>query len=139
MGSRQAISCCGWKVRFDFNSHDYDWQRSLDQRLTQGISRARYSITRQHDVSNVRACRAPNEHQPWAMEYDRIIRDVLSLQGEIERAVADEIYVKLRPEVRTRAFGNLIWPRRGRLNWPHQRTQQSLPLRARALVPHIVN
>jgi len=42
------------------------------------------------------------ERQLWAQEYDRSLRDALSLQGEIARAVADEIQVKLTPEERTR-------------------------------------
>ena len=42
------------------------------------------------------------ERQLWAQEYDRSIRDALSLQGEIARAVTDEIQVKLTPEERTR-------------------------------------
>jgi TolB-like protein/DNA-binding winged helix-turn-helix (wHTH) protein/Flp pilus assembly protein TadD len=42
------------------------------------------------------------ERQLWTQEYDRSIRDVLSLQGEIARAITDEIQVKLTPEERTR-------------------------------------
>jgi TolB-like protein/DNA-binding winged helix-turn-helix (wHTH) protein/Tfp pilus assembly protein PilF len=42
------------------------------------------------------------ERQLWAQEYDRNIRDALSLQGEIARAITDEIQVKLTPEERTR-------------------------------------
>jgi TolB-like protein/DNA-binding winged helix-turn-helix (wHTH) protein len=42
------------------------------------------------------------EHQLWAQEYNRSLRDALSLQGEIARAVTDEIQVKLTPEERTR-------------------------------------
>lgn len=42
------------------------------------------------------------ERQLWAQEYDRNIRDALSLQGEIARAVTDEIQVKLTPEERNR-------------------------------------
>ncbi len=42
------------------------------------------------------------EHQLWAQEYNRSIRDALSLQGEIARAITDEIQVKLTPEERTR-------------------------------------
>jgi TolB-like protein/DNA-binding winged helix-turn-helix (wHTH) protein len=40
------------------------------------------------------------DRQLWAQEYDRHIKDVLSLQGEIARAVTDEIQVKLTPEER---------------------------------------
>jgi TolB-like protein/DNA-binding winged helix-turn-helix (wHTH) protein/Tfp pilus assembly protein PilF len=42
------------------------------------------------------------ERQLWAQEYNRSTRDALSLQGEIARAVTDEIQVKLTPEERTR-------------------------------------
>jgi len=42
------------------------------------------------------------ERQLWAKDYDRNIRDILSLQGEIARVVTDEIQVKLTPEERTR-------------------------------------
>jgi len=42
------------------------------------------------------------ERQLWSQEYDRSIGDALSLQGEIARAVTDEIQVKLTPEERTR-------------------------------------
>src|SRR3984893_3241459 len=42
------------------------------------------------------------ERQLWAQEYERSIRDALSLQGEIARAITDEIQVKLTPEERTR-------------------------------------
>ncbi len=42
------------------------------------------------------------ERQLWAQEYNRSIRDALSLQNEIARAVIDEIQVKLTPEERTR-------------------------------------
>jgi len=42
------------------------------------------------------------EHQLWAKEYDRSIRDVLALHAEIARAVADEIRVKLTREEQNR-------------------------------------
>ncbi len=42
------------------------------------------------------------ERQLWAQEYNRSIRDALSLQNEIARAITDEIQVKLTPEERTR-------------------------------------
>ena len=50
----------------------------------------------------VHLAQASPERQLWAQEYDRSIRDVLTLQGEIARAIADEIQVKLTPEERTR-------------------------------------
>jgi len=42
------------------------------------------------------------ERQLWAQEYNRSLRDTLTLQSEIARAVTDEIQVKLTPEERTR-------------------------------------
>jgi TolB-like protein len=42
------------------------------------------------------------ERQLWAQEYNRSLRDVLSLQGEIASAVADEIHAKLTPEEQIR-------------------------------------
>jgi TolB-like protein/DNA-binding winged helix-turn-helix (wHTH) protein/Tfp pilus assembly protein PilF len=42
------------------------------------------------------------ERQLWAQEYNRSLRDALSLQSEIARAIADEIQAKLTPEERTR-------------------------------------
>jgi len=42
------------------------------------------------------------ESQLWAKQYDRDIHDVLQVQDEIARTVADEIRVKLTPEERTR-------------------------------------
>jgi TolB-like protein/Tfp pilus assembly protein PilF len=50
----------------------------------------------------VHLSQASPEEQLWAKDYDRSIRDILSLQGEIARAVTDEIQVKLTPEERTR-------------------------------------
>jgi len=50
----------------------------------------------------VHLSQASPEHQLWAREYDRSIRDVLSLQDEIARAVIDEIRTKLTSEERTR-------------------------------------
>ena len=42
------------------------------------------------------------ERQLWAQEYNRSIGDALTLQGEIARAITDEIQVKLTPEERNR-------------------------------------
>ena len=45
---------------------------------------------------------AAPEGQLWAQEYNRSLRDVLTLQGEIARSVIDEIQVKLSPEEQAR-------------------------------------
>jgi TolB-like protein len=46
--------------------------------------------------------RASPEGQLWASAYDRSVRDILGLQAEIARTVADEIQVKLTPQKRAR-------------------------------------
>jgi TolB-like protein len=47
---------------------------------------------------NVHLVQANPERQLWAQEYERDIRDVLALQSEIGRSVANEIRIKLTPE-----------------------------------------
>jgi len=42
------------------------------------------------------------ERHLWARSYERDLRDVLSLQGEIARAIADEVRAKLTPDVQAR-------------------------------------
>jgi TolB-like protein/DNA-binding winged helix-turn-helix (wHTH) protein len=44
---------------------------------------------------------APERHL-WARNYERDLRDVLSLQGEIARTIADEVQAKVTPEVQAR-------------------------------------
>jgi TolB-like protein/DNA-binding winged helix-turn-helix (wHTH) protein len=51
---------------------------------------------------SVRLDRVSPERQVWANQYSSSLRDALSLQGEIARAVSDEIHAKLTPEERTR-------------------------------------
>jgi tetratricopeptide (TPR) repeat protein len=41
---------------------------------------------------------ARNDHHLWAQSYERDLKDVLALQGEIARAVASEVAVELSPE-----------------------------------------
>jgi len=50
----------------------------------------------------VHLAQASPERQLWAQEYDRGTRDVLSLQDEIARAVADEVQFKLSSQERVR-------------------------------------
>jgi len=45
---------------------------------------------------------APTDRHLWAESYERDLRDVLSLQGEVARAIADEVRVKLTPDVQAR-------------------------------------
>jgi eukaryotic-like serine/threonine-protein kinase len=42
------------------------------------------------------------DRQLWSERYERDLRDILALQGEIARAIADEIRVKLTPQEQTR-------------------------------------
>jgi TolB-like protein/Tfp pilus assembly protein PilF len=42
------------------------------------------------------------ERHLWARSYERDLRDVLSLQGEIARSIADEVSAKLTPDVQAR-------------------------------------
>ena len=60
---------------------------------------------------NVHLEQAYPERQLWTKQYDRSIRDVLTLQDEIARTAADEIQAKLTPEERTRlAVGHPVDP-----------------------------
>jgi serine/threonine protein kinase/tetratricopeptide (TPR) repeat protein len=45
---------------------------------------------------------AATDKHLWASSYDRDLRDVLALQGDVARAIADEIGVRLTSEERTR-------------------------------------
>ena len=44
----------------------------------------------------------PTDTHLWAREYERALTDVLKLQGEMARAIADEIHIQVTPEERTR-------------------------------------
>ena len=46
--------------------------------------------------------RGPTEEHIWAEEYERDIRDVLTLQREVARAIAREIRVKVTPDEQAR-------------------------------------
>jgi serine/threonine protein kinase/Tfp pilus assembly protein PilF len=46
--------------------------------------------------------RASSDSHLWAQEYDREISDVLKLEGEVARAIAQEIRIQVTPEERTR-------------------------------------
>ncbi len=45
---------------------------------------------------------APADKHLWASNYERDLRDVLTLQGEVARAIAGEIGIRLTPEERSR-------------------------------------
>ncbi len=68
----------------------------------------------------------------WAKSYERDLRDVLALQGEVAQAIAHEIQVKLTPREEARlAKGQRVAPRayeaylKGRHHW-NQRTEESM-------------
>lgn len=45
---------------------------------------------------------APTDRHMWAKSYERDLRDILAVQSEVSRAIAQEIDVKLTPQQRTR-------------------------------------
>jgi TolB-like protein/tRNA A-37 threonylcarbamoyl transferase component Bud32/Flp pilus assembly protein TadD len=45
---------------------------------------------------------APNDRHLWARSYERSLRDVMALQGEVAQAIAQEIRLKLKPQERAR-------------------------------------
>jgi tetratricopeptide (TPR) repeat protein len=49
---------------------------------------------------------AGNDQHLWAQRYDRDVGEVLILQGEISRAIADEIRIKLTPQRETQRAQN---------------------------------
>jgi TolB-like protein/DNA-binding winged helix-turn-helix (wHTH) protein/cytochrome c-type biogenesis protein CcmH/NrfG len=51
---------------------------------------------------SVQLIHAPTDTHLWAREYERDLTDVLKLQGEVARAVADEIRIQVTAEERSR-------------------------------------
>lgn len=51
---------------------------------------------------NVQLIHAPTDRHLWARSYERDLRDVLSLEREIARAISDEIKIKLAPQEQER-------------------------------------
>lgn len=67
---------------------------------------------------------AANERHLWAESYERDLRDVLTLQDEVARSIANEIKIKLTPQEQARlASGRPVDPEaheaylRGRYEW----------------------
>ena len=90
------------------------------------------SVMRDGDRVRITAqlIRADPEQQIWARSYDRDLRDVLSLQKEVARAISTEIQVKLEPEDQQRlAAARPVEPKayeaylQGRHAW-YQRTSE---------------
>jgi TolB-like protein/DNA-binding winged helix-turn-helix (wHTH) protein len=75
---------------------------------------------------------ANSDHHLWARSYERDLKDILALQDEVARDIAEEIRVKLTPEERTRLTdARPVNPEaheaylRGRFLW-NQRTETQL-------------
>lgn len=49
---------------------------------------------------------APSDRHLWAERYERDLRDVLALQGEVARAIASEIEIKVKPNEQLRIGGS---------------------------------
>ncbi|HEY3124585.1 MAG TPA: protein kinase, partial [Thermoanaerobaculia bacterium] len=62
------------------------------------------SVLRVRDRVRITAqlIQAPTDKHLWASSYERDLRDVLALQGEVARAIAGEIGVRLTPQERSR-------------------------------------
>jgi TolB-like protein/DNA-binding winged helix-turn-helix (wHTH) protein len=91
------------------------------------------SVTRSENRVRITAqlIEAPSDRHLWAKSYERDLKDVLALQDEVARDIAEEIRVKLTPGQRTRLAdnypvgpeaheaylrGRYWWHRRGREN-----------------------
>jgi TolB-like protein/DNA-binding winged helix-turn-helix (wHTH) protein/Tfp pilus assembly protein PilF len=75
---------------------------------------------------------APTDRHLWAERYERDLHDVLALQGEVARAIAAEIQIKVTPNEQLRIGGSRqVNPEayeaylRGRYQW-NMRTEESL-------------
>jgi serine/threonine protein kinase/Tfp pilus assembly protein PilF len=100
------------------------------------------SVTRSGNRVQVRAelIQASNDRNLWADSYERDVREVLALQGEIARAIARKISVELTPEDRARLEGvRKIDPEayeayvRGRYYYEKRDLKSALPQFQRAL------
>jgi tetratricopeptide (TPR) repeat protein len=62
------------------------------------------SVTRAGDRVRITAqlIHAPSDRHLWARSYERDLRDVLTLQSEVARAIAEEIQVEVTPQERAR-------------------------------------
>jgi serine/threonine-protein kinase len=75
---------------------------------------------------------APRDEQLWGNSYERELRDILALQGDVARAIAHEIQVRLTPQEEARFTGaRPVNPRayeaylKGRYYW-NQTTREGL-------------
>ncbi len=100
------------------------------------------SVTRAGDRVRITAqlIHAASDRHLWAHSYERDVRDVLGLQSEVARAIAEEIQVKLTPEERAllaRARPVNVEAQeaylRGRYYWGRVHPSKSLELFQRAI------
>ena len=74
---------------------------------------------------------ARSDHHLWAETYERDLKDVLALQGQVATAIAREIRLQLTPEERTRLAARTVDPAvhdlylRGRFLW-NKRSPEAL-------------
>ena len=75
---------------------------------------------------------ATSDRQLWAESYERDLRDILSLQREVARAIASEIRVKLTPQEQTRlASASRVKPEaheaylKGRYHWNRLKEEET--------------
>jgi serine/threonine protein kinase/tetratricopeptide (TPR) repeat protein len=66
------------------------------------------TVVRSHGRVRIAAqlIHAASDTHLWAKQYESDLRDVLSLQSDVARAIADEIQVQLSPQERTRLVGS---------------------------------
>ena len=93
------------------------------------------SVRRDHERVRISVAliRAPEQINIWTESYDRDLRDILTLQGEVARSVSNEIAVKVSADERARlerittidpaAYNSYL---RGRYFW-NRRTAEAIP------------
>ena len=95
------------------------------------------AVTREGDRVRIsaRLTQASSETVLWAENYERDLKDVLSLQGEVARQIAGGVQLKLTPEEQTRLKGHPMDPAVHDLYLKAQYSmdQDSVPDRKRAI------
>ena len=75
---------------------------------------------------------APADRHVWAESYERAGSDILSLQGEVAQAIAEQVHVHVTPRERARLIGRPVSPEaldlylKGRFNWQTRDTGRML-------------
>jgi TolB-like protein len=79
----------------------------------------------------------------WAESYERAVNDILSLQGELAQAIAEQVHIHITPQERERLHGRRVNPDaqdlylKGRFNWQtrdNARMQASIEFFNQAIV-----